>query len=276
MPAHVVTIDADLCANDGACAAVCPAQLIRYDADLDVHVVIPEAAERCIACGHCLAVCPEGAVALDGVAAADCATVEPREWPGVADLGALICARRSVRQYQSRAVERNLLERLLETCRWAPTGSNRQEVAWSVVAERAGLERVGDTMVTWLKDNAVRPESIASRLPATWLIDGWERGDDPLFRGASTLVVNHGPEAGSAPYESALIAMSSFELLAASAGLGACWIGFLMGAAQECEALRVRLAVPDGHRLCGAMVVGYPSYAYQRVPPRQPLRLTWL
>ena len=41
-------------------------------------------------------------------------------------------SRRSVRRYLPRPVERPLLTGLLDTCRYAPTGSNRQQVAWAV------------------------------------------------------------------------------------------------------------------------------------------------
>lgn len=273
---HSIAIDPHKCCNDGACAAVCPADLIEYDGDLDAHTPIATAPERCIGCGHCLAVCPEGAVSVDGVAADACRDVDADDLPVAGQLDHLLRSRRSVRRYLARPVERDLLTRMLDTCRYAPTGSNRQQVAWAVADGRGRLQEIGQAMIEWLRQTCADETSIASRLPARWLIEGWESGRDPLFRGASTLVVNRAPKIGSAPYESALIAMTHLELLAAAAGLGACWIGFLMAAAQECPAVQELLGVPAGERLCGAMVIGYAEYPYRRVPPREPLRLTWI
>lgn len=273
---HTIAIDPQKCTNDGACAAVCPADLIEYEGSLDAHAPIAEAAERCIGCGHCLAVCPEGAVSVDGIDADTCPDIDADNFPRAGQLSDLMRARRSVRHYLPRPVQREVLTRMLETCRYAPTGSNRQQVAWAAVSGRPRLAEIGQAMMDWLGQSCDDESSIASRLPARWLIEGWENGSDPLFRGAYTLVVNRSPLVGSAPYESALIAMAHLELLAASAGLGACWVGFLMAAAQECAPVQELLRVADGERLGGAMVLGYPEYAYRRVPPRQPLDLTWL
>ncbi len=57
-------IDVALCIGCGACAAACPARLIRVDDIDDSHRRITRLFERCIRCGRCEEVCGEGAAQM--------------------------------------------------------------------------------------------------------------------------------------------------------------------------------------------------------------------
>ena len=57
-------VDVDKCIGCGACAAVCPARLIKIE-DLDqITRRITRLLERCIFCGRCADVCPEDAITM--------------------------------------------------------------------------------------------------------------------------------------------------------------------------------------------------------------------
>jgi hypothetical protein len=45
---------------------------------------------------------------------------------------------------------------------------------------------------------------------------------------------------------------------------------------RESEALRVRLGLNDGQRICGAQMLGYARYGYHRVPMRKELPVRWI
>jgi nitroreductase len=108
------------------------------------------------------------------------------------------------------------------------------------------------------------------------IVEGWDRGQDRLFRGAPLVLMTHSPEMGSLPRESCVIAMSYFDLLATSMGLGTCWIGLFMAAADRHPPIRHFLGIPGDHRLYGAMVAGYPKYTYRRIPTRKRFQATWI
>lgn len=69
------------------------------------------------------------------------------------DLMELIQGRRSVRQYQSTPVSRELIEQVLEAARWAPSPHGRQPWRFVVLTRQASKERLANAMGdTWQKN----------------------------------------------------------------------------------------------------------------------------
>ena len=67
-------------------------------------------------------------------------------------------------------------------------------------------------------------------------------------------------------------AVSYLELALHSYGIGTCWSGFVIAAASNGVDLGIPL--PEGRKICGGLMIGYPAVQYARVPPRKPVRLT--
>ena len=63
--------------------------------------------------------------------------------------------------------------------------------------------------------------------------------------------------------------------LAPAFGLGTCWCGYLMASANNFQPLVDELSLPDGHKVCGAMFIGYPGLNYQRLPARNEPTIFW-
>lgn len=77
-------------------------------------------------------------------------TVRPER---AANLMELMQGRRSVRQYQTTPVPRELLEQVLEAARWAPSPHGRQPWRFVVLTRQASKERLADFMgETWQKN----------------------------------------------------------------------------------------------------------------------------
>lgn len=270
-----IMIDAAKCVQDGICADVCPRKLIRLDTETDRPVPSPEAEALCIACGQCLAACPTGAVTLGPYRPEDCLPVGDTRRPTFTQLDHLIRSRRSHRVYRDTPVDRSVVVTLLDTCRYAPSGSNTQPVRWKLVAGQSRLKELAQLVVDWMK-TARLSWTTAERDRMNPIIDAWERGEDRIFRDAPLLVVNHAARVGSLPLENCIIALAQFELAAAASGLGTCWLGFLMLAARAYPPIDEWLNIPRDHQLGGAMIVGYPATTYYRVPPRHPAEIDWL
>jgi nitroreductase len=63
-------------------------------------------------------------------------------------------------------------------------------------------------------------------------------------------------------------------MMAPALGLGACWCGYY-GLASDYSPFLKKLALPQGHKLLGAMLIGYPKYKYKHIPPRINPAIIW-
>jgi nitroreductase/NAD-dependent dihydropyrimidine dehydrogenase PreA subunit len=269
-----VIINHEICNQDGICSDVCPRKLI--DCSTGVPVPVAGIEDLCIRCGHCMAVCPSAAISVDGVNPEDCQAVDKNRRATDHQLDHLMKSRRSIRIYQDRPVEREMIQHILDTCRYAPTGSNAQQVNWIFTDDQTKIRELGQLTIDWMKLAIATNDPLSTRLPLAGIVGGWEKGEDRLFRGAPLVLMTHSPEMGSLPLESCVIAMTYFDLVASSMGLGTCWIGLFMVAATQHPPIRRFLGIPSDHRLYGTMVAGYPKYKYQRIPARKQPSVAWL
>lgn len=261
---HIV-IDRDLCACDGICVAECPAKIIREDSE-GYPMLAPEYVPLCISCGHCLAVCPHAALTLDGVGPNGCPPVDDSPSLRPEAVAALATSRRSVRSYQEQPVPGETIERLIDLARWAPSARNLQPVHWTVLDERNKTREAASLVADWLREVGFCPELVAA----------WDEGEDRILRGAPHLIVAHASAQGFRPAADCVIALTTLELAAHGTGLGACWAGYFMAAADAYDPLKELLGLPEGHRTYGALMLGLPRFRYRRVPPRKGARVTWL
>lgn len=261
----------DSCIGCGECAAECPMHLITMVDE--VPTVTKEQEPFCIGCQHCLAVCPTGALHVAGKNPADSLplavdTVLP-------DLDTLIRTRRSVRRYLPEAVERTVIDRMLQTVGYAPTGVNNRQVLLSVVDDPQMMERLRRKIYAALKriiDAGTFPQGMDYL--KNWVLDALENGRDNLFRDAPHLLLASSPKIGPCPEIDCHIALSYFDVLAPANGLGTLWSGLASWAlaALTPEILR-EMGVPQDHVVGGVLVFGKPAVAYHRTVQRDDTRI---
>lgn len=259
-----IKIDQQRCTRNGRCIRICPVKLFQGDADTPTSCV-PDAERLCIACGHCATACPTGAITLDGERTDTLESANP-PLPTFADVRRLVLRRRSIRLYQQRLVPREEIARIIDATRWTPTARNNQQVHWIVVRQPERVREVAGQVVDFLRLKQEGDSVVAA----------WDKGIDLALRGAPHLVVAHGPAASPWSATDCVIALATFELLARAAGLGTCWAGFLTSAAAGQPAIAEALGVPEGHKLQGALMLGYPLSAFLRVPSRKTAKVQWV
>jgi nitroreductase len=146
--------------------------------------------------------------------------------------------RRSVRSFQNRPVEKEMIIEILDTARLAPSGRNYQPVEYVVVTDQGKREKL-------------------SRL-ATY---GRFINDAPVCIVVFSKKCDHDVEDGSAATENILLA-------AYGLGLSSCWVaGYNKGYAEE---VRKLLKVPDDYRLISLIPVGYSD---ERPEPKDKRKL---
>ncbi len=272
----LIQVDPDKCLRDGICAAVCPAQIISFSKeDGDLPALVDNAETICIRCGHCVAVCPEGALTHQAMNPIDCPPVREEFHVGHEIMEHLLRSRRSVRVYRRKPVPKQVLETLIDMAGYAPSGSNMQPVRWLVILEPEKVQELAGMVVDWMKHSIGEKSPLADLLRFDRIVESWQEGKDRILRGAPHLIVAHAPGQERTAPAACTIALAYLELAAGSLALGTCWAGYFTTAAASWPPLAETLALPDKHSVFGAMMVGYPRFAYRRLPLRNPARITW-
>lgn len=266
----------DQCVGCGLCAELCVAGIISHEKKSRPFVPAEKEAD-CIKCGQCVSFCPEGASFLDFQPAADRCQVDVSLKPSAESAEMFLMSRRSIRRYKDEPVEKELVERLLNITRFAPTASNFQPVRWIVTADRNQTLALGRLASDYFRRmSAAAPDEAVPAMLGK-VAAAFDRGRDVLFRTAPQLalaVVNKGIRYP----EDAAIALTYFELAAHAFGLGCCWAGFFTTAARNDAALKEALGVAENEIVIGGQMFGRPrGLGWPRLlPPRRPLMVKWL
>lgn len=268
-------IDEKKCKRDGICAGACPLGLIRMPEDGGVPQSIKGAGRLCINCGHCLAVCPHGALSLSAMTREACPPARRDLLPDLEQLAQLVRSRRSIRLYRKKTVAREALAGLIDLASHAPTARNSQQLGWLVVHDPLEVQRLAGLAIDWMRHLVATGSPLATGYGMARMIKAWEDGQDPVLRGAPALLLVHAPNDYRVGRVDATIALTTLELAAFTSGLGTCWAGLLDTAATNWPPLQEALACGAGRGVCGAMMIGYPKYRYQRLPTRLAPRVVW-
>lgn len=267
-------VDEKLCARDGICVAECPAFIIEMKTKESFPTVTDGGDARCINCGHCVAVCPHGAISLTRMNVDQCQPIDDALIIGEDQMEQFLRSRRSIRTYKVQDVDAETLTRLIDIARYAPTGSNSQLVQWLIVPTRDKVVQLTALAVDWMRNAIHKKDPMAEAFQMAGIVRAWDNGIDIISRGAPALIIAHGPEAYPIMTIDSAIAISYLDLAAPSLGLGSCWAGFFMAAAEYWTPLAEALSLPEGHKSFGAMMVGYPKFRYQRLPTRNEAKVT--
>lgn len=270
----LLTINQDTCNQDGICSKVCPTGLIEFGAD-GYPQPIAEADALCIRCGHCVTVCPTSILEHQDIHPEHCPPVRPEFDLSPEACEQFVRSRRSIRNYKDKPVEKDKVAKLIDIARYAPSAINTQGAEWLVLGGRKELDRlaglVGDWM-GWMIEN--RPED-AARMQMDKTLGRWRKGTDVFLRKAPGVIVAHAHKDDPAAPTTCTIALTTLELAAPSLGLGCCWAGYFNAAATFYPPMQEALPLPKDHKCLGAMMVGYPKFRYQRLPPRKEPPITW-
>ncbi|WP_321371972.1 nitroreductase family protein [uncultured Draconibacterium sp.] len=256
-------IDKEKCTQCGLCAADCPTLVINPKSE---YPEIKEGKEaQCIKCQHCLAICPTAALSIWGKKPENSIPVKKNIVEPEA-LAQLVKTRRSIRKFKPEELEKEFIHELLATAAYAPTGHNKNQVLFSVVDNRSDLEKFREAAYSGIKtafDAGNLPASMAflNDFQRLW----YSKQIDVVFRNAPHLLIASAPKAIATPETDATIALSYFELLANSNGLGTLWNGFVKWIIRDIvPELGSKIGLPDDHVIAGVLLFGKPAVKYAR------------
>ena len=149
------------------------------------------------------------------------------------DFETVIKTRRSVRSFASTDVPDELLDRVLDAARSAPSANNKQPWHFVLVRDRSIRRRLAEVAAG---------QAFIAKAPVVIACCGQKYTDTYSWIGSNMHVVD------------VTIAVDHLTLAARNEGLGTCWIG-----AFDHEAARQLLKVPDTHSVVMIVPVGYPA-----------------
>ena len=113
------------------------------------------------------------------------------------------------------------------------------------------------------------------------LINGYDTGKDMMFYDAPGVIITHAPSALSTtptpvPVEDVTLASFHMMLMAETLGLGTCYIGNFYEKANESDAVRQFLEVPQENDILMSFSFGYPAIRFRRLVDRNPSKVQWI
>jgi nitroreductase/NAD-dependent dihydropyrimidine dehydrogenase PreA subunit len=285
-----VTIDTEKCNACGICALRCPFCFAEQDEMMMAYAD----EDRCILCGHCVSLCPTDAITHNKM---DMANFESFDGPVDLDTETFIRfirERRSHRRFKEKAIPREILEKLIDACRYAPTGSNVQDTEIIVVENPERRKKLSDLTMDFFEDLGGRAQETIESMKAegsfkagsNYMLEkaaqykdrlGMARAMDfdAIFYMAPATIIFHAPVQTSAPKDNGVIASTTMGLLARTMGLEFTYIGLFELASKSYEPLIAELALPPGHEVTSCIIIGYPAMRFLRTVDRKQIKTSW-
>ena len=276
-----IHVDFEKCTSCGGCTLACSSSILVAGGET-VRVVDEE---YCTMCGNCVAVCAAGAISVEGL--------DPAKFPDVPQdpalpsdfLAPFLRSRRSCRAFAKKEVPRQLLEKLIDTARYAPSGHNSQNFQFIVIQDRELIRTLAGRTAVFYGNLHKMLSAPEVKLPA-WLQThmrgirlNWEHhqaGKDRIFRNAPALILVHALAENASSAQNCHLAMANILLQANALGLGTCIVGYFLTAAERDPSITKELEIPPGNKIFTCCTVGYPVLKFRKLVPRRPPAVRWM
>jgi len=261
-----VTINSGLCTGCSNCINICPVKVIELNDKNRAQTVRPD---FCVRCAHCMSVCPSSAISADFNDSVLGKSIKNIDLPTAGQVENLMMTRRSIRAYSKKAVDREIIEKILKIAVHAPTTSNVQNVKFIVVEKDKSeqLEALAHNYFIGLKKDR---NGILTR----------EAGFKVLLGAPITIALyadNSEDGDMSMPLWNCLIEAQNLLLAAHGMGLGGCYNGILLFAYREDPGLQEFFSVPENMKIYMFVGLGYPEtkIKYRNIIERKKPDITW-
>jgi len=178
-----------------------------------------------------------------------------------------IKSRRAIRSYEDKPVPESAIQAMLEAATYAPSAINVQPWKFTLITNRAEMKRLSD----------IAKPGLIRALPDVGdegLVSLKKRLSDPnfnIFYNAPLLIFVSGVKSPYAVYDYSMAAQNMM-LAAYTLGIGSCWIGTAVPAANNPN-VKSTLGIPEDHDVHAAVIFGYPKGGFPKAPPKRPAEI---
>ncbi|MCR5206225.1 MAG: nitroreductase [Lachnospiraceae bacterium] len=169
-----------------------------------------------------------------------------------------ILTRRSTRKYSDVVPERELIEKVIEAGRYAPSGHNNQTTHFIVFTEKAVLSELANTVRDEFCKMDITEDMYISMKGS---ILAAKKGGYIFYYGAPVLIVVANKIGyGNAMADSAC-ALENMMIAANALDLGSCWINQLhwLDENKVIRNLMYKHGLKEDETITGGLIIGYPA-----------------
>ncbi len=203
------------------------------------------------------------------------------------DILDVIVSRKSIRRYKPDPVPDELIDKVLEAARWAPTGENYQPWRFIVVRDQETRNRIADLarlgsgsrMTAWYCmghmqerfagiEDPVKREKVL-RFMYSGEVSAFAKDAPVVIAVIGTLMEG----SVDVPYDLSA-AIENICLEAHALGLGACWVHGPVASTRDAKKFKEILGIPTGlgqYKVIAYVSIGWPAEARKHPRPKKPL-----
>ena len=176
--------------------------------------------------------------------------------------------RKSVRTYKEEQISEEQLNIVIETAKYAPSGSNSQTWRFTVVQNKEKLELLNSLVRKAFKKLEVDEKTYRSKKSGK---KASESDDYKFYYNAPTLIIVSNDRDYSNCMADSSVALENILLSAHSMGLGACFINQLTWFCDDKDVRKALtdIGIPENYIVCGSASVGYNSGNILKATPRK-------
>ena len=178
----------------------------------------------------------------------------------------IIKSRRSIRNYLDKPVSKEIIDKLIEAAKWAPSGMNEQPWGFIVAQDKLLIKELSDRAIPYInKMIEENPKFIRykKRMRAK---------EFSIFYHAPCVIIILGRTDAFFYQNDCAMAAQNLMLTASFMGIGSCWVG-MMSTLNKDKWFREKFQIPDNYKVVAPIALGYFENKDIPVIERRPLEI---